>query len=75
MQSIILRNVSKAFGSVRAVRPMRLGRFRWVAFGLVAFYLLLSLVLPAIILVQTSLLKLQGLPSLLLQSSTERCPS
>jgi iron(III) transport system permease protein len=38
----------------------RLGRWRWVAFGFVAAYLLLSLVLPAVVLIYASFAKSVG---------------
>lgn len=62
------RDYTTVSGRSYSARPMRLGKLRWVAFGFVALYLLLSLVLPLIVLVQTSFMKLVGFNPLLATS-------
>jgi iron(III) transport system permease protein len=54
------RNYTTISGRSYSARPFRLGRLRWLAFVFVATYFLLSLVLPAIVIVQTSFINLVG---------------
>jgi iron(III) transport system permease protein len=54
------RNYTTVTGRSFSARPMHLGKLRWLAFAFVAFYFLLSLVLPAIVIVQTSFINIVG---------------
>jgi iron(III) transport system permease protein len=54
------RDYTTVSGRSFSSRVMRLGRWRWVAFAFVAGYLLLSLVLPAIVLVYASFARTVG---------------
>jgi len=54
------RNYTTITGRSYSARPMRLGRLRWLAFAFVAFYFLLSLILPAIVIIQTSFINIVG---------------
>lgn len=55
------RHYTTVSGRSFSSRVTRLGRWRWVAFTFVAVYILLSLVLPAIMLVYASFAKTAGL--------------
>src|SRR5713226_5266138 len=54
------RSYTTVSGRSFSTRVTRLGKGRWVAFGIVAIYLLLSLVLPAVVLVYASFAKTAG---------------
>ncbi len=54
------RNYTTVSGRSYSARPSRLGPWRWVAFAFVAGYLFLSVVLPALVIIQTSFLNLVG---------------
>ncbi len=55
------RSYTTVSGRGFSARVMKLGKWRWAAFGFVAVYLALSLVLPAIVLVYASFAKTAGL--------------
>lgn len=44
-----------------SARPMALGRLRWVAFGFVVLFFVITVVLPAVMLIQTSFIRFIGL--------------
>jgi iron(III) transport system permease protein len=54
------RDYTTVSGRSFSTRVTRLGRWRWAAFGFVAGYLVLSLILPAIVLVYASFAKSAG---------------
>src|SRR5439155_1671745 len=44
-----------------SARPMQLGKLRWVAFGFVVLFFFVSVVLPAVMLIQVSFIRFIGL--------------
>jgi iron(III) transport system permease protein len=54
------RNYTTVTGRSYSARPLRLGRLRWLAFAFVALYLIFSLILPALVIIQTSFINIIG---------------
>jgi iron(III) transport system permease protein len=63
-KSVGQRSYTTVSGRSFSTRLTRLGRWRWPAFALIAVYLLLSLVLPAIVLVYASFARTAGVDML-----------
>jgi iron(III) transport system permease protein len=63
-KSVGQRSYTTVSGRSFSTRLTRLGRWRWPAFALIAVYLLLSLVLPAIVLVYASYARTAGVDML-----------
>jgi len=55
------RDYTTVTGRGYSARPMTLGRLRWVAFGFVVLFFVISVVLPAVMLIQTSFIRFIGL--------------
>src|SRR5262249_59992690 len=55
------RDYTTVSGRGYSARPMALGRLRWVAFGFVMLFFLVTVVLPAVMLVQVSFIRFIGL--------------
>ena len=55
------RDYTTVTGRGYSARPMALGRLRWVAFGFVVLFFVVSVVLPAVMLVQVSFIRFIGL--------------
>ena len=55
------RDYTTVTGRGYSARPMQLGRWRWVAFGFVVVFFFVSVVLPAVMLIQVSFIRFIGL--------------
>jgi iron(III) transport system permease protein len=55
------REYTTVTGRGYSVRPMPLGKLRWVAFGFVMLFFVITVVLPAAVLVQVSFIRFLGL--------------
>jgi ABC-type Fe3+ transport system permease subunit/nitrite reductase/ring-hydroxylating ferredoxin subunit len=55
------RDYTTVSGRGYSARPMALGRLRWVAFGFVMLFFVVTVVLPAVMLVQVSFIRFIGL--------------
>jgi iron(III) transport system permease protein len=55
------RDYTTVTGRGYSARPMTLGKLRWVAFGFVVLFFVISVVLPAAMLIQTSFIRFMGL--------------
>src|SRR5206468_8026359 len=55
------RDYTTVTGRGYSARPMHLGKLRWVAFGFVVLFFFVSVVLPAVMLIQVSFIRFIGL--------------
>jgi iron(III) transport system permease protein len=55
------RDYTTVTGRGYSARPMQLGKLRWVAFGFVVLFFFVSVVLPAVMLIQVSFIRFIGL--------------
>src|SRR5258705_9111294 len=55
------RDYTTVSGRGYSARPMALGRLRWVAFGFVVLFFVVTVVLPAVMLIQVSFIRFIGL--------------
>jgi iron(III) transport system permease protein len=55
------RDYTTVTGRGYSARPMSLGKLRWVAFGFVVLFFVVTVVLPAVMLIQTSFIRFIGL--------------